>query len=216
MKINKRLELIASLVPDDTTLIDVGCDHALLDIYLYQTKKNIDLTASDINPNPLKAASNNLKKYHLQDKIKILQNDGIKNISDKVETIVISGMGGKLIAKILEKKYLKNVKTIIVSPNNDFQLVRKKLIKNGYSINHEVLLTERRMTYLVIKANKGKKNINNYYFGKLNKQNKETEAYYQKILMTNLNILKQLPRRFYIRKIKILLENKRIIKFLDS
>ena len=43
IKISKRLKAIADLVPDNCTICDVGCDHALLDIYLYQTKKNIKL-----------------------------------------------------------------------------------------------------------------------------------------------------------------------------
>ena len=49
MKISNRLKLIASFVDDNSYVIDVGCDHALLDIFLVQTKKNIKTIASDIN-----------------------------------------------------------------------------------------------------------------------------------------------------------------------
>ena len=38
IKISKRLEAISSLVPINSNVIDIGCDHALLDIYLYQNK----------------------------------------------------------------------------------------------------------------------------------------------------------------------------------
>ena len=51
IRLSKRLECIASFVNDDMSLVDVGCDHALLDIYLCQVKKNIKIIASDINEN---------------------------------------------------------------------------------------------------------------------------------------------------------------------
>ena len=62
IKISKRLASIASYVEDDASLIDIGCDHGLLDIYLYQTKKNIKIIASDVNQNALKNAIKNIKK----------------------------------------------------------------------------------------------------------------------------------------------------------
>ena len=39
MRINERLNRVASYVDDNSYIIDVGCDHALLDIYLVKTKK---------------------------------------------------------------------------------------------------------------------------------------------------------------------------------
>ena len=63
IKISKRLASIASYVEDDASLIDIGCDHGLLDIYLYQTKKNIKIIASDVNQNALNNAIKNIKKY---------------------------------------------------------------------------------------------------------------------------------------------------------
>ena len=48
-KISRRLEAIASLVEDNKKIIDIGCDHALLDIYLIKNKKNLNIIASDIN-----------------------------------------------------------------------------------------------------------------------------------------------------------------------
>ena len=52
MKISKRLEKIITLVEEDTNVIDVGCDHALIDIYLTLNKKNTCI-ATDINKNAL-------------------------------------------------------------------------------------------------------------------------------------------------------------------
>ena len=64
-KISKRLELIASFIPDNSKVIDIGCDHGLLDIYLYQNKKNISIIASDINEQALNNAKKNISDNRL-------------------------------------------------------------------------------------------------------------------------------------------------------
>ena len=109
MKLSKRLQVVASFIPDNSSLLDVGCDHALLDIYLMKTKQNIKIIASDINPNPLKIAKDNLVKYNLQNQITLKKMDGIKEIPKSVDTIVIAGMGGILITNILQKEKLTNI-----------------------------------------------------------------------------------------------------------
>ena len=51
MNITKRLEAIASLISNNSNVIDVGCDHAYLDIYLTLNRENIFCLACDINKN---------------------------------------------------------------------------------------------------------------------------------------------------------------------
>jgi len=217
IKLSKRLQLVASFVPDNSYVIDVGCDHALLDIYLCQTKKNIKIIASDINEKPLQMAKENIKKNNLTGRIKVILNDGINNLDKNVDTIVISGMGGILISDILNNKdNLENIKNIIISPNNDFQIVRKTIKRLGFAIKKEKLLTEKKITYLVIKAIKGKSKKINTFFGTLNNQDLETIYYYTKILNTNTNILKKLPSKYIFKRIKLLKENKKIKKFLNN
>ena len=62
MKINSRLKMIGDLVTANSLCLDVGCDHALLDIYLVKQKKNIKAVASDIAEGPLEQARKNIKK----------------------------------------------------------------------------------------------------------------------------------------------------------
>ena len=66
IKISKRLEAISSLLPINSNIIDIGCDHALLDIYIFQNNIANKIIASDINPNALKNANANIKKYKLE------------------------------------------------------------------------------------------------------------------------------------------------------
>ena len=50
-KLSKRLEVVASFVNDNSKVIDIGCDHGLLSIYLVNKYKNVKVIASDINEN---------------------------------------------------------------------------------------------------------------------------------------------------------------------
>ena len=214
IKLSKRLLKVASFVPDNSYLIDVGCDHALLDIYLAITLKNIKILATDINQNPLEGAKLNIEKYNLQDKIKLAQKNGIENLDKEIDTIVIAGMGGILISNILNnKKSLENIKNIIVAPNNDFPIVRKTLNKLGFKIEKEELLTEKNITYLIIKATRGFERLN-YFFGTLDKNNQEVVNYYNKLLKVNNSILTKLPYKYILKKISLQKENKEIKKFL--
>ena len=63
MKISKRLIEISNLIEDNSNIIDVGCDHALLDIYLFKNKKNVKIIASDIKEGPLEQAKRNISKF---------------------------------------------------------------------------------------------------------------------------------------------------------
>ena len=85
---NNKLKQIAELVLPNSFLLDVGCDHALLDIYL--TSKNVRSIASDINKLPLEKESENIKKYNVQDKITLKIGDGLEHLTSEVDTIVIS------------------------------------------------------------------------------------------------------------------------------
>ena len=177
--------------------------------------KNIQILATDINENPLKIAKTNLEKYNFQDKITLKQMNGIENIPNTIDTIIIAGMGGILITDILKPEKLKNIKNIILAPNNEFQTVRRHLKKINFQIAKEELIIDSEKPYLILLLKKGKKRTNTY-FGTLKNNNLETIYYYTNILNTNLKILKSLPRKYILKRIKLILENKKIKKFLKK
>ena len=200
MKINNRLRSVASLVSCNTSIIDVGCDHALLSIYLYMNKKNVKVIASDINEGPLKKAKENIKKYNLEDKIDIILNDGIKNLSG-FDTVIISGMGGLTVVDILENGNLENVENIIVSPNNDEDIVRKKITKLGYYIDDELFIKEKGKYYFIISFKKGKQNKINYKYSRilLNKKDKTYSEYLTNKIRKNKEIISKLDNKHFLK-----------------
>lgn len=220
MKINERLKLVASFVEENSNVIDVGCDHALLDIYLFLNRKKIKVVASDIKEGPLKIARLNLEKYHLQDKIEVRLGNGIDTIDDTIDTIVISGMGGLNMIGILKYKKadLKHVNTIILSPNNEVALLRREIVKLGYYIDDEELLEEKKQIYPVIKFKKGKK----YYRRRelalgpvlLQKKSKLFVTYLEKERKKIINLLDILPKKYLKRRYQLKRELKEINKSL--
>ena len=212
IKLSKRLLSIANLVDDNSKVVDIGCDHGLVSIYLAMNKQNISIIASDINQNALDNAIKNINKYHLEDKIKVCLSNGLDNINDEIDTIIISGMGGHTIVDILtnNQEKLNTVNNIIIQSNNDIEYVRRKIVKLGYYISKEKLILDKNIYYTVILFTKGKKKYTNkeYYFGPIllkenskifiERKNKE----YTKLL----NIKNNIPKRKLLIRLKILKE----------
>ena len=216
MKISNRLKKIGDLVDTNSLILDIGCDHALLDIYLVKEKKIKKAIASDIAKLPLEHAKENIKKYNLEDKIELRLGEGLKTYSDEVDTVVISGMGGRGIISILKDDLdiTKKIKTFIISPNNYQQDVREFLVKNGFIITDEVLMKEKNIFYQIIKVEKGKKKYSSkqLYFGPviLEKKGPIFNEYYKNELKKKEIVLKLLPKSMFIRKYKLKKEIKLI------
>lgn len=159
MKLSKRLKTIADLV-DTKKVIDVGCDHGYLDIYL-TLYKDCTCIATDISSNAIKTCQDNISKYHLEEKITTIITDGINGINiDANDTLVLSGMGTKTIIDILSNKKLSN--TIIISSNNNLEELRRFMVSIGYYINNEMYIFEHNIHYVIIKFIKGYKEYNDY------------------------------------------------------
>ena len=75
IKLSSRLKALADYIEDNDSMVDIGCDHGLLDIYLTLNKKNVKVIASDVNENALNNAKKNIKKYNLEDKISKRKSD---------------------------------------------------------------------------------------------------------------------------------------------
>ena len=212
MNLSKRLMSVATLVDIGVTVIDVGCDHAYLDIFLTQNNNN-KCIATDVNENALNGAKYNIEKYNLKDKIEVKLTDGLKDIKvNKNDTIVISGMGTHTILNILNTNKLSD--TLIISSNNDIEMLRREVVKLGYIIDTEIFLIDKGKPYIIIKFKKGVKEYKkiDYVLGPILKNNNQYKKYlikkYNKVL-NNINknkILLRLKYKLEIIKLKYLVK----------
>ena len=212
IKLSKRLSLVASLI-DSKNIIDVGCDHALLDIYLAQKDKDIKIIVSDINENALKNAKENIKKYKLSSQIEARLGSGLDTLNEeKIDTLVISGLGANTIVGILHNNIfkLKNIKNIIIQSNTNLNFLREKVTKLNYYIEEEIQVKENNIIYTIIKFTKGKKKYNKreLYFGPiLLKKNDSLFKEYNDIEKKKLeNLMKLIPKRNYHHRLKVYLK----------
>lgn len=155
-----RIKALASLVDKDSKLIDIGTDHALLPIYLYENEITKNITGSDISSNALEFAKVNLEKHKLSDKIKLIVSDGFDNLDDEYDTAVISGMGTDTIKKILDRENLP--KKLIISSHKNVDKLRLFMNKKGYKITKEIIIKDNNIYYDIIKYEKGKEILSNY------------------------------------------------------
>ena len=175
--ISKRLKTIIEFLNKDDSLVDVGCDHGLLSIYL--TKNNLvkKVIASDVNANALSSAINNISKANLD--IETILSDGIRDVDlNGINALVIAGMGASTIKHILsDGDRLKNIEKIITQSNNDHEMLREFMNKIGYYLDNELYVFDKGKWYVTscfVKSNK-KNSKSVIKYGLLN--NKEYNQY---------------------------------------
>lgn len=218
MKINDRLKHIGDLVEANSFCLDIGCDHAFLDIYLVKQNKNIKAIASDIAEGPVKQARENIKREGLEDTIEVRLGNGLDTYSDEVNTVIISGMGGRNMIGIFKNnmKVLKKIDTIIVSPNNYQIDVKKFLTNNGFYIDDEELVKEKKFIYQIIKFKRGRKHYTRkeFFFGPvlLKKKGNLFEEYYKREKLSREILISILPKNYRYKKFI----TKREIKMIEK
>ena len=195
-QIDNRITFLASLAKDSNTLLDVGCDHGLTTIKALKYFNVKNAIASDINPGPLKMAKYNIIEEGLIDRCKIILSDGLKNINDDFDTLIISGMGGLLINKILIESFdkIKN-KKLIIQPNCEREDVRKFLTGHGFKIENEYAFYDKEIYYEIMIFVNGNLNYNDdelLYGPCLIKEKNEAFKKHYKIKRDNL--LSSIPK----------------------
>ena len=157
--LSKRLQTIADMVTPGNSICDIGCDHAHIPIYLVENGKVPKAIVMDINTGPLERARVHIAAKGLLDVIDIRQSDGFKALKKgEVDTIIMSGMGGRLIEAILTAAHSKtaDIKEFILGPQSEIPALRRYLRKSGYHTENEDLILEDEKFYPIIKVKQGK------------------------------------------------------------
>ena len=130
--LSARLACVASLVPAGARVADIGSDHAYLPAALVLDGKIDFAIAGEVVKGPYENAVREIKDHQLEGQVIPRLADGLAAIepADKVDTITIAGMGGSLIASILEKgkDKLTEIKRLVLQPNVGESQLREWLI----------------------------------------------------------------------------------------
>ncbi len=203
-----RIKTIASLVDKDASVLDVGCDHAYLPIYLVQNKLCKKVIASDISEKVVNVAKENIKEANLTKEIPVYLSDGTDSIEENYDTLVIAGMGYSTIKKILKGNIISD--TIIIQTNSEHSNLRKFMNISGYKIAKEEVILDKKKYYVIIKYVLGTEKLAKRYllFGKSG----NTE-YFEYLIKKNKKLIKDVPLR---KKIKFIYHNIILKKLLKE
>lgn len=161
-KLDDRLRAVASFVPEGARVADVGSDHAYLAMYLFTDGGADFVIATDKNEGPCEAARATLRSAGLLEKIPVRCGDGLMALEPgEVDYVCIAGMGGELIAHILNAapSVFGRLKRVVLQPMNDAPMLRAWLYKNGWHIADESLAEVDGRLYEIIAAEPGKEAV---------------------------------------------------------
>lgn len=212
-KLSNRLKAIVKFVDKKDSVVDVGCDHGYLSIYLKEIIKVKKIIASDINQNALNSAINNIKKSNLD--IETVLSDGIKDVNLKgINTLVISGMGTSTILHILsDSNKLKNISKLLLQSNNDHEDLRRNLNNIGYYLEDETYTFDKGKWYVTCKFIKSEQTNSEdvIKYGLLN-----NDDYNNYLLEYEENIIKRIPWKSFKAKFNAIFKYKKLKRTISK
>ncbi|MBB3109018.1 tRNA (adenine22-N1)-methyltransferase [Paenibacillus phyllosphaerae] len=157
IKLSQRLQTIADRVTPGSRVADIGSDHALLPVYLVQSGRSPGAIAGELNTGPFQAAQKQVASAGLKSAITVRQGNGLAVLeAGEADTVTIAGMGGVLMAEILEwgaqNGKLSDVKELVLQPNVGEDVVRQWLTNHGWLLQGETILEEDGRFYEVLHA----------------------------------------------------------------
>lgn len=149
----ERINKLCSYLFKCRTFADVACDHGYIAEYMLKNNLCESAIVSDISDKCLKKAEILLAEYISAGKCRAVCCDGLKEIDQDTDCIMIAGIGGEEIIKILSEGFIP--KSFIFQPMKNAEALRKYLLKNDCLIERDDIFSDGKKYYFVIKGKKG-------------------------------------------------------------
>ena len=138
-------------------IADIGTDHGYLPCYMAMEGLCDTTLACDTAPLPLESAKAHIRENGLEDRVFPILSDGLEKVPrEGLTDIVIAGMGGELIAQILEKcEWLKSAEpavNLVLQPMTKWDFLRNWLYSSGFTVTAEKACISGRFVYSVMQA----------------------------------------------------------------
>lgn len=155
IRLSPRLDAVASLVQPGKRLLDIGTDHAFLPCFLVQQGLCPSAVAADLRVGPLENAKATIADGGLDLRVETLLSDGLDAFPPQTDcAVVFAGMGGLLIAELLERTSWVRDPTvqIVAQPMSHAEDVRRFFFENGFSLDREVCAEDGKHVYCAMAA----------------------------------------------------------------
>jgi len=153
--LSRRLKALTEMVSPGKSVVDVGCDHGFVSIYLVQNKVSPHVLAMDVRKGPLSRAQEHIAEYGLEEHIQTRLSDGLCEYqAGEAQALVCAGMGGRLMMKILtdSRDKARELEELILQPQSELPAFRKFLQEEGYLTLDENILCEEGKYYFLFKV----------------------------------------------------------------
>lgn len=155
MQISRRLQMNVSLVPQGARVADIGCDHGYASIWLVEQGICERVIAMDVNASPLMRAREHIKNAGLEAAICCRLSDGAAQLlPGEADTLMIAGMGGPLMVRILDEAETvrDKVTTLVLQPQSEISGVRRFLLAHGFFPEEEKACIDGGKYYFAMRA----------------------------------------------------------------
>lgn len=170
-RLGNRLAAVASFVPAGMVVADIGTDHALLPLFLVTQKACPLAIAVEKSPKNCERAQQAVSLFNQEHRIEVRCGDGFAALREKdgVEVVVIAGLGGKTICRLLMAagKSLERCGRLVLQPMGDAPLLRRWLAARGYTLTAERLAKEKGHFYEIMVAEEGRALVSDPFFYEL-------------------------------------------------
>lgn len=155
MRVSKRIKTLVSLIPKDSTVVDIGCDHAGLLIYGIRHNIITKGYGIDIAKGPLGHALENVKQAKLENSIKLILANGLEYFKEEANCYVLAGMGTQTILDIIKNYTFEEEDTLIIQSNTKHSELRMELNNLGFKIKDEVFIIDKKIPVCMLSVSLG-------------------------------------------------------------
>lgn len=158
--LSKRLQALACMVTPGRRVVDVGCDHGFVSIYLVQRGISPQVLAMDVRTGPLSRAEEHIAEAGLGEYIETRLSDGLLAYQEgEADSLICAGMGGRLMMKILteSRDKARGLQELILQPQSELPAFRRFLREEGYQLLDENIIWEEGKYYFLMKVRYGGK-----------------------------------------------------------
>ncbi len=147
-----RIETLCSYLDKCGSFADIGCDHGYCTLYMLKNALCDKAYITDISAKCLAKAEKLLNSFIASGKCESVCCDGLEGLPKDINAVLIAGMGGEEIIKILKEGFIPE--KFVLQPMKNAPTLRRFLIDNGCKITADDIFKDGKY-YFVIKGERG-------------------------------------------------------------
>lgn len=149
----ERIKEICAHLPRGKVFADVGCDHGYASEYALKKQLFERVYISDVSAGSLKKAERLLSRYLASGKCKSVLADGMKGLPEQCDCLLIAGLGGEEILRILSEGYIPE--KFVFQPMKNAEKLRRFLVERGAKITADYTFGEGYYYELIVGEKEG-------------------------------------------------------------